>query len=1322
MSRKKCFVGNVVMLFCLAVVISLPAAADVIYSGMFVKGDGLVTSDKQLSTNHLEPTEGSLAALLDANFSTYFHSTWSQQNPDDKYAWLQADLGVKLSTFVMKYAKRSLANSGNPTTVHVYASNQPDKSWIDQGYITCSYPYSSTPGDNYTGVNIITFNSAYRYVRLVVEATEGGGVSRGNLYFYWSEWRAYELKDNDPVSHDISHLFINEIQTSNLDMFVDASCNYGGWMELYNPTDSTIVLDNFYLSDDPDDPKKYRMIYPLTVPPRKYAVVGFDHAEGANACHAPFKLDPDGGFICLADRTGKICLQEMYPAAVSRTSWARMGDGAPAWGLTANPTRETSNAPSVFASKRLDAPAVSAESCMFHASFPFTVEVPDGCTLCYTDDGSTPDLKSGKRSADGKFTVPTQTKVYRFRLFRDGFLPSPVVTRSFIYTDRVYTVPAVSLVTDQRFFYDDSIGVMVRGKNGMAGLGQSSPCNWNMDWERAVNVEYILPDGSVPINQEVLLSICGGWSRASEPHSFKLRASNTCEQTPLFDYDFFPAKPHLRHKTLQFRAGGNDNGCRIIDAALQTVIQSSGLDVDGLSYQPVVHFHNGTYKGVINLREPSNKHFVRANYGLEEDEIDQFKIGSGPGTKITSYGYNQMCGTKDALDSLRVLTAACANDEVYDAVRQLLDVDEFINYMATEIYLGTTDWINNTNNIKGWRPREEGGRFRLVQFDLDSSFGTTSAFDYFNSKRNITNVTTGKYEEFDLVNMFIELCANARFRRQFIDTFCLVCGSVFDHDRVASIVDSLTANVRPMMAFEGRSPDGSANNVKNACSLSRATTMIGKMRAYTPLRMSGMTPQKVTLAASHPGIRLFVNDTPVPTNRFSGTLFAPVVLRAEVPEGMRFTGWHNTKPGTEETILASGSTWRYWDKGSLDATGWQKKTYDDSAWRQGGAPLGYAGKDLGIRTVVSYGSSSSNKYPTCYLRTTVDISESNVQSVRLDYRCDDGFVVYVDGREAARYNMPSGEISFSTYTPTYSSDWFEGSLTLDASLFKKGRHVVAVEVHNCSGSSSDLFWDAALTAVIPPEADEEDILSTSTSWTLPEGTALDLMAVAVPDDEHADDGIPVRINELCASKGQHVSDWFEYADWIELVNATDESIDVAGMYLHTSFDDADEWCIPAGDISTIIAPRGHLVIWCDRHEGITELHAPLRLPADSGMVVLMDADRLWSDTLAYVAHSPRESVGLFPDAGTTRCVFSRPTIGQVNLFSSYTDAYDEQALRDALHTAHIAADVDDTLFPDDPVSTSDTPIYDLMGRRYTTTASLPPGIYIINGRKVAIAK
>jgi hypothetical protein len=293
------------------------------------------------------------------------------------------------------------------------------------------------------------------------------------------------------------------------------------------------------------------------------------------------------------------------------------------------------------------------------------------------------------------------TTTFRFRLFQNGKLPSQVVTRTYIYQDKDYTLPIISVVTDPINIYDDSLGVYVRGVNGRPGNGQSTSCNWNMDWDRPVNFEYITPDEGMVVNQEVDFAMCGGWSRANQPHSFKLKASKIYEGNNSIDYPFFANKPYLKHKTLQNRNGGNDYNCRIKDAALQEIVHCSGLDVEGQSTQPVVHFINGEYIGLLNMREPNNKHYAYANYGIDTDEMDQFEMSPDS-------GYVQMEGTRDAFLEWYALSANAADAATYEAIRNLVDIDEYINYMAVEFYLGGVDWPQN--NIKAFRPRTENGK------------------------------------------------------------------------------------------------------------------------------------------------------------------------------------------------------------------------------------------------------------------------------------------------------------------------------------------------------------------------------------------------------------------------------------------------------------------------------------------------------------------------------------------------------------------------------------------------------------------------------------
>ena len=53
-----------------------------------------------------------------------------------------------------------------------------------------------------------------------------------------------------------SKLVINEIMARNIDMMMDPSFNYGGWIELYNPTNTAINLNGLYISYDKTNPKK----------------------------------------------------------------------------------------------------------------------------------------------------------------------------------------------------------------------------------------------------------------------------------------------------------------------------------------------------------------------------------------------------------------------------------------------------------------------------------------------------------------------------------------------------------------------------------------------------------------------------------------------------------------------------------------------------------------------------------------------------------------------------------------------------------------------------------------------------------------------------------------------------------------------------------------------------------------------------------------------------------------------------------------------------------------------------------------------------------
>ena len=1065
-------------------------------------------------------------------------------------------------------------------------------------------------------------------------------------------------------------LRINEIMVANLDQFVDPSWNYGPWVELYNPTDAAVQIRGYWVSDDPEHPKKVRIPRNLSVPAGGFATLWFDHHDKYCITQLPLKLDVDGGVFILSQADGTPVATLQYPPCVPRASYARTADGAGEWQWSSTPTPGSTNQDMTFCQERLPAPEVNEPSQIFTGSIWVRVTIPEGCTLRYTTDGRTPTLKTGDTSTDGVFAV-SGNRVFRFALFRNGYLSSPVVTRTYLLRDKNFSLPVISVVTNPDNLYSNEMGIFVRGVNGRPGLGQSSKCNWNMDWDRPCNFELLDAEGHSLLNQGTEMKRCGGWSRAEAPYSFKIHAVKADEFMKTLDYPFFEAKPYLRHKTLQMRNGGNDSGCRVLDPFLQQIVATSGLDVDYQEYQPVAHYINGVYKGVINMREPNNKHHVYANYGLDDEEIDLFEMDADS-------GYVQQCGTSTAWKRLLTLARLSSVSSYYEQIEQLLDIDEFCNYMAVEFYVGCTDWPQN--NLKAFRPIQENGRFRFILYDLDHSFNTTSPFSTFAGKSTyrfntlygepVSNYT----KEIEVVTLFTNLLRNETFRRHFIDTFCLVAGSVFEPTRCREIISRLATRVNDMQVLgdngygKNVSPWGTANNMINSLNNARQKTLINALKNYGPMKLTTARGQTVSLSSNLATARLQVNGQTVPTGRFSGTLFQPATLKASAPAGYTFLGWaEKSGADAEETVLLDkGGNWYYYDKGSLDGKNWNELSYNTFAWKQGTAPLGYSTRYT-TPTTLSYGGNADNKYITYYFRRNFNIDKDIPEDATfvLEYDLDDGMVVYVNGTEAGRDNMPAGTVKSSTVSVTYAGDSpNSGTMTLDRKLFKKGQNLIAVEVHNNSATSADIYWEASLVMRTPLQYNPEmSFLSREPEMELPKRiTALNLVACYQKDEEVPEQPRrKVVINEVSAGNSIYVNEYFKKGDWIELYNTTAEDIDLAGMYLSDDPGNSTKCQIQpgSGNLSTILPARGYRIVWCDDKEGLSQLHVNFKLANEDGaLVMLTAADQSWADTLLYCAPDGSQTVGRFPDGGTARYLMSKPTIEKANAMNSYTSLWE----------------------------------------------------------------
>lgn len=695
----------------------------------------------------------------------------------------------------------------------------------------------------------------------------------------------YEEYDEEA---DPKQLLINEVQARNVDQYIDWSFNYGGWIELYNPTDKRIPLTGLWLSVDPNEPCQFQLTQEAGVVPAKgWKTLFFGHHkdDGVYGDTADrqirLKLSNEGGSVILSDSQGNVLSSVTYPHPIARCSYARTSDGGTQWATTGEPTPSSSNATSHFAQQRLSAPQPNVPSQLFTQPFKLCVPIPAGCTLRYTSDGSTPTSENGYVSKTGEFYV-SSTLTMRFALFAEGSLPSPVVTRSYILRDRDYYLPVLSVTTAPENLYGDSIGVYVDGVNGVSGRNHDKS-NRNMDWERPVNVELIDADGSVLINQEAEFKVSGGWSRHFMPASFKLKASKTYEDNNNFNGMKFPHKPYNRYKQILVRNGGNDNenktGGRVTDAITQQIILRSKFMVDLQDLHPVHVFFNGKYIGQLNLREPSNRYHATANYGYDDDQMDAFEY---------SNGYAQTSGTQDAFNALLALSAQATDSASYAQLCKMIDIDEYTNYWAAEAYIGPSDWILNHNNVKGYRSLPDG-KFHLVLFDLDSGWSNNKELSLLEGNRNN-----------ELLTIYNNIKQNSSWKRKFVTAFCLLDGSVFTSEHCTQVGDSICKLVLKALSLEERNPMQTYYKIRNAMtSETRRRERMADLKKNFSLSQ-GMT---VSLAGSNPHVAFRINNQPVPYGRFSGTLFAPVSIEASAPAGYNFLGWR--QKGTDEAFIST---------------------------------------------------------------------------------------------------------------------------------------------------------------------------------------------------------------------------------------------------------------------------------------------------------------------------------------------------------------------------------------------------------------------------------
>jgi len=163
-----------------------------------------------------------------------------------------------------------------------------------------------------------------------------------------------------------------------------------------------------------------------------------------------------------------------------------------------------------------------------------------------------------------------------------------------------------------------------------------------------------------------------------------------------------------------------------------------------------------------------------------------------------------------------------------------------------------------------------------------------------------------------------------------------------------------------------------------------------------------------------------------------------------------------------DTLIGTNSIWKYLDDGSDQGTNWITPSFNDASWLSGPGQLGYGDGDEA--TIVGFGPDQSNKYTTTYFRHAFNVvNPASYAVVQLRVIRDDGVVIYLNGREIFRSNLPPGPIDFATFAANASDETAFLSANIPPALLASGQNVISAEVHQSTLNSSDISFYVELT-------------------------------------------------------------------------------------------------------------------------------------------------------------------------------------------------------------------------------------------------------------------
>ena len=366
---------------------------------------------------------------------------------------------------------------------------------------------------------------------------------------------------------------------------------------------------------------------------------------------------------------------------------------------------------------------------------------------------------------------------------------SPVVTQSYFIKSLncdLHNFSVVSICADSLALFDYDTGIMVPG----AFLDPNDP-QWTgnyyqegRSWERLCNVEYYTT-GNEGFNQQAGLRTHGGNGRRNNQKGLKIYAREEYGKKR-FKYKIFDDLDITKFKRLVLKPFKS----AWTEAGLQNYLSyfiARDLNLDCLASRPAVLFLNGEYWGIYFIQEKPDERYLENHYDIDPDSPDIIGNWFGLVEEGDNLNFNELMAYVESTDF--------SDENEYQHLSELIDINNFIDYQILEIFASNLDWP--ANNMRCWQTT--GRPWRWIFYDCDACF-TFASYNFYEMATDESD--NGWPSNATSTLLFRSLLKNETFKQQFIDRLTFLVHNNFAYTETKPYLSSAISQLQDEISHQ----------------------------------------------------------------------------------------------------------------------------------------------------------------------------------------------------------------------------------------------------------------------------------------------------------------------------------------------------------------------------------------------------------------------------------------------------------------------------------------------------------------------------------------